>query len=127
MKLIKTTMVQETTIYITALDRQRLEKLIELAGERGRLANCESLSTLMQELEGAQTVAPVEVPADVINMRSKVRLRDLDNGGEMVYTLIFPAEANLEEGKISVLVPWGRRCSATGWAALSSGKSLQGT
>ena len=107
MKVIEETMSKETTIYITELDRQRLEKLIELAGERSRLANREYLSRLEQELERADTVAPAEVPADVITMRSKVRLRDLDTGGEMVYTLVFPTEANLDEGKISVLAPVG--------------------
>jgi regulator of nucleoside diphosphate kinase len=40
-------------------------------------------------------------------MRSKVRLRDLDTGEEMVYTLVFPSEANFDEGKISVLAPVG--------------------
>jgi regulator of nucleoside diphosphate kinase len=107
MKVIEATMSQETTIYITELDRQRLEKLIELAGERSRLANREYLGRLEQELERAETVAPAEVPADVITMRSTVRLRDLDSGGEMVYTLVFPTEANLDEGKISVLAPVG--------------------
>jgi regulator of nucleoside diphosphate kinase len=107
MKVIEAIMSQETTIYITELDRQRLEKLIERAGERSRLANREYLSRLEQELERAETVAPAEVPGDVITMRSKVRLRDLDTGGEMVYTLVFPTEANLDEGKISVLAPVG--------------------
>jgi regulator of nucleoside diphosphate kinase len=107
MKVIEATMSQETTIYITEIDRQRLEKLIEIAGERSRLANREYLSRLEHELERAETVAPAEVPSDVITMRSKVRLRDLDTGGEMVYTLVFPTEANLDEGKISVLAPVG--------------------
>ena len=40
-------------------------------------------------------------------MRSKVRLRDVNTGEGMVYTLVFPAEANFEEGKISVLAPVG--------------------
>ena len=107
MKVIEATMSQETTIYITELDRQRLEKLIELAGERSRRANHQYLSRLEEELERAETVAPEEVPADVITMRSKVRLRDLDTGEQMVYTLVFPSEANLDEGKISVLAPVG--------------------
>lgn len=107
MKVIEATMVQETTIYITGLDRQRLEKLIELAGERSRRANHLYLARLEEELERAETVAPEEVPSDVITMRSRVRLRDLDTGEGMVYTLVFPTEANLDEGKISVLAPVG--------------------
>ena len=107
MKVIEATMSQETTIYITELDRQRLERLIELAGERSRRANHQYLARLEEELERAETVAPAEVPADVITMRSRVRLRDLDTGEAMVYMLVFPSEANFDEGKISVLAPVG--------------------
>ena len=107
MKVTEATAVGQTTIYITELDRQRLEKLIELAGERSRVANHEYLRRLEEELERAETVAPEEVPADVITMRSKVRLRDLNAGEEMVYTLVYPSEANFDEGKISVLAPVG--------------------
>ena len=99
--------VKEATIYITEVDRQRLERLIELAGERSRRANHQYLAGLEEELERAETVAPADVPADVITMRSKVRLKDLDTGKEMVYVLVFPSEANYDEGKISVLAPVG--------------------
>lgn len=107
MKVIEATTVEQTTIYITELDRQRLEKLIELAGERSRRANHLYLARLEEELERAETVAPEEVPSDVITMRSRVRLRDLNTGEGMVYTLVFPSEANFDEGRISVLAPVG--------------------
>ena len=40
-------------------------------------------------------------------MNSKVCLRDLDTGEELEYTLVFPGDANLEAGKISILAPVG--------------------
>lgn len=109
MKVIKNTMVEEATVYITEMDRQRLEKLIEKAEEHyGRdSANQEYLRKLEQELEQAVTVPSEEVPGDVITMRSRVRLSDLNTGEEVTYTLVFPSEANFEEGKISVLAPIG--------------------
>jgi regulator of nucleoside diphosphate kinase len=107
MKVVEADLVKEATIYITEVDRQRLEKLIEIAGGRDRLANHEYLRKLEHELERAETVAPEDVPGDVITMRSKVRLRDMNTGEEMVYTLVFPSEANFDEGKISVLAPVG--------------------
>ncbi|HEX7175445.1 MAG TPA: nucleoside diphosphate kinase regulator [Pyrinomonadaceae bacterium] len=107
MKVVEADMVKEATIYITEVDRQRLEKLVEIADERDRLASDENLRRLEHELERAETVAPEVVPADVITMRSKVSLRDLNTGEEMVYTLVFPTEANFDEGKISVLAPVG--------------------
>ena len=107
MKVSKKMTAKEASIYITELDRQRLEKLIEIAGGRNGVENHEYLRKLEHELELAETVSPEEVPGDVITMRSKVRLKDLDTGEEMVYTLVFPSEANFDEGKISVLAPIG--------------------
>ena len=108
MKVIKRTMVEEATVYITEIDRQRLEKLIEKSVERdGGGANQEYLLKLEMELEQAVTVASEEVPDDVITMRSRVRLSDLNTGEEVTYTLVFPSEANFDEGKISVLAPIG--------------------
>ena len=107
MKVSEAMTAKETSIYITELDRQRLEKLIELAEGKGGDEHQEYLRKLEHELELAETVAPEEVPGDVITMRSKVRLKDLATGEEMVYTLVFPSEANFEEGKISVLAPVG--------------------
>jgi regulator of nucleoside diphosphate kinase len=107
MKVVEAEVVKEATIYITEVDRQRLEKLVEIAGERDRLASHDNLRRLEQELDRAETVAPRDVPADVITMRSKVRLRDLNTGEEMVYALVFPTEANYDEGRISVLAPVG--------------------
>lgn len=107
MKVIEADMVKEVTICITEVDRQRLEKLIEIAGERDQLANHQYLHKLEHELDRAETVAPEAVPANVITMRSKVRLKDMNTGEEMVFTLVFPSEANFDEGKISVLAPVG--------------------
>jgi len=40
-------------------------------------------------------------------MNSKVRLKDLDSGEEVIYSLVFPNDANVAENKISVLAPVG--------------------
>lgn len=110
MKVIKKTMVEEANIYITETDRQRLEKLIEKAAEHeggGSSVKQEYPRRLEQELEQAVIVPSEEVPNDVVTMRSRVRLSDLNTGESIVYTLVFPSEANFDEGKISVLAPIG--------------------
>jgi regulator of nucleoside diphosphate kinase len=107
MKVAEADVIKEATIYITEVDRRRLEKLIEIAGERDRRADHEYLRKLAHELDRAETVAPEEVPGDLITMRSKVRLKDMNTGEEMIYTLVFPAEADSGDGKISVLAPIG--------------------
>lgn len=100
-------MVRETNICITKPDYERLTKLIEIARQREGEANREYLDRLEEELDRAQMVQQQDVPADVITMRSTVRLKDLVSGEEMIYGLVFPTEANYDDGKISVLAPIG--------------------
>lgn len=100
-------MARQTNIYITKPDHERLTKLIEIAREREGDANRKYLDSLEEELERAEVVQQKDIPSDVITMRSTVRLKDLDTSEEVTYQLMFPTEANFDEGKISVLAPIG--------------------
>jgi regulator of nucleoside diphosphate kinase len=100
-------MGKQTNICITKPDYERLTKLIEIARERERDANHEYLDRLEEELDRAEVVQQKDIPADVITMRSTVRVKDLDTGEEMIYRLVFPTEANYDEARISVLAPIG--------------------
>ncbi len=96
----------ERAIYITDFDMERLRKLLEGSrswSERDR----EYLQKLEEELDRAVVVASHDVPSDVVTMNSQVRVRDLDADSEMVFRLVFPADADYEKGKISVLAPIG--------------------
>ena len=94
-------------IYITTSDYHRLSGLIEMSRERNGDADREYLDQLEEELGRAELVNPKEIPADVITMRSKVSLKDLKSGKTVMYSLVFPSEANSNEGHISVLAPIG--------------------
>jgi len=98
-------MIQQTTIYITRTDRERLGNLIQLVRNNDDRAHFAYVNRLEEELENAEIVASEGIPPDVVTMRSKVKLRDLETGEESVYSIVFPAEANLDEGKISILAP----------------------
>jgi len=93
-------------LYITEFDKSRLEELIAVAEEFGG-HDRKDLESLAEELEKAEVVSPKNVPADVVTMNSKVVLRDLDTSEEMTYTLVFPRDANIDAGAISVLAPVG--------------------
>ena len=95
-----------TTIYITELDYNRLHGLIDRTRESNGVDK-EYLKKLEAELERAEVVDSRDIPADVITMRSKVRLKDLVSGESNTYSLVFPREADFAEGKISVLAPIG--------------------
>lgn len=98
-------MIQQATIYITKTDRERLGNLIELVRNQDDRANLSYVNKLEDELEYAEVVASEEIPPDVVTMRSTVRLRDLDKNEEQIYSIVFPTEANPDEGKISILAP----------------------
>jgi regulator of nucleoside diphosphate kinase len=98
--------MKEREIYVTALDVERLRKLLEgvrLWSSRDR----EHLEALGAELDRAHVVAPQAIPGDVVTMNSAVLVRDLDSGTEMALTLVFPSDTGLELGKISILAPVG--------------------
>ncbi len=98
-------MIQQGTIYVTKIDRERLKNLIELVRDRGDRADLLYVDKLEDELEFAEVVASADMPPDIVTMRSKVRLKDMDTGEETVYTIVFPTEANFDDGKISILAP----------------------
>ena len=93
-------------IYITEVDLQRLGELVGVARSCSELDQA-SLAALQAELDRASIVSTQEVPADVITMHSQARIRDLGTGEEMVFALVYPRGANLEQGKISVMSPLG--------------------
>jgi regulator of nucleoside diphosphate kinase len=94
-------------IYITEFDMKRLKGLIKFAEERWDKRVVQYLKELDEELDRAEIVKPEEIPTDVITMNSTFCLRDLDNGEDVVYTLVFPAKADSTNGKISILAPVG--------------------
>lgn len=93
-------------IFITNLDKEKLQKLVLLEKEFHPSSE-EYLDDLIFELDRAVVTPKEEIPSDVITMHSQVVLRDLDNDEELIYTLVYPTEANLDANKISVLAPIG--------------------
>lgn len=93
-------------IHITSQDKERLEELLaEVAVSHPRKRG--DLNALLEELKRAVIVDPREIPSDLITMNSRADLLDLESGETLTFTLVFPADANVEEGKISVLAPIG--------------------
>jgi regulator of nucleoside diphosphate kinase len=96
----------ERKIYITEFDKARLEKLIAVAEESEGYER-KDLDSLAGELDQAEVVSSKDIPPDVVTMNSKVVLRDLSTSEKMTYVLVFPSDANIDTGAISVLAPVG--------------------
>lgn len=97
--------MEKRLVYITEFDADRLKALIGTAN-LSRLDKAH-LRELKEELEQAEIVEPQEIPPDVVTMNSRVRLRDLDSKEDLIYSLVFPNEANIQQNKISILAPVG--------------------
>ncbi len=92
-------------IVITAFDQKRLQELIAETELRG--ATRQDLAGLAAELKRAHILDPKEVPANVVTMNSQVLLRDLDTDETLEYHLVFPENADITTGRLSVLAPVG--------------------
>ncbi len=66
-----------------------------------------AMERLQRDLDRGEVRAAPEVPAGVVTMRSCVRIEDLHTGDRETFTLVYPDEADLFEGKLSVLAPLG--------------------
>jgi regulator of nucleoside diphosphate kinase len=74
---------------------------------------------LESELERADIVDPREIPPDVVTMNSRVVFEDATTGNRTEVTIVFPQDADLERGRISVLAPVG-----TALLGLAEGDSI---
>ena len=87
-------------IYLTQNDADQLLKLVESQpGKR--------FEKLEGELVRAKVVARDKVPKDVVTMNSRVIFENETTGERREITLVYPGNADIDAGRISVLVPVG--------------------
>lgn len=94
----------ERQIVITQHDADRLRTLID---EMDDFGGRKDLAALAGELDRATIVAPKAIPSNTVTMNSSVILRDVEQSKEKTITLVFPADADIDAGAISVLAPVG--------------------
>lgn len=91
------------SITLTRLDVQRLEKLIDSLDDA-----LPGVIALQAELDRAETlVSHEEVSPNIVTMNSRVHCREQSSGKDYHLTLVYPKDANPDEGKISILAPVG--------------------
>jgi regulator of nucleoside diphosphate kinase len=93
-------------IRVTEFDLERLKQLL-LDAEHTDYRKSEYLERLRKEIDRAEIVSPKEIPSDVVTMNSTVCIEDLDTQEEEIYTLVFPENADIKQGRISILAPIG--------------------
>lgn len=62
---------------------------------------------LLEELSRARILPAARVPSDVVGLGSTVLWRDETTGREHTATLVWPEEADISVGRLSILTPVG--------------------
>ena len=91
-------------IVVTAIDQERLRKLIR-ASHDARDRN--AAEALADELDRAEVVAPERVAGNVVTMNSRIVFKDERTGEQREISLVYPAESDPARGRISVFAPVG--------------------
>ena len=89
-------------IALARSDHERLVNLAEALSERDPAA----ADQLAAELERARVVADDRLPAGTVRMGSVVRFA-MDDAEPRTVRLVYPGEADIEKGFVSVLTPVG--------------------
>ena len=108
---------RKPSIMIGETDHERLSNLALAAAARSP----EISDGLLLELGRARVVADVAVPGNVVGMGSMVEY-ETDTGAARRVTLVFPIDADISEGRISVLTPVG-----TALLGLTAGQTMNWT
>jgi regulator of nucleoside diphosphate kinase len=108
---------RKPAITITHSDHERLTRLAQsVVGPNDFIADA-----LLEELERARPVADGAAPANLVRMGSTLRFTS-DSGEDRVVTLVFPGEADIAQGRVSILTPIG-----VALIGLSAGQSIDWT
>lgn len=94
---------QFPVIVLTTIDYDRLSSLVETAAD----SSPEVYDYLSEELERATVVRSDEIAPTVVTMNARVTFRDESTGQSRTVTLVYPQDADLAAGKVSILTPIG--------------------
>lgn len=89
-------------IVVSEFDYNRLTSLADVFGDRAP----DVASVLQSEMDRARVVPVAAIPAAVVQMGSTVEFSS-DTGQRKRVTLVFPGDADIAAGRISILTPVG--------------------
>lgn len=100
-----TTTLQDFVLSPDIIISRSEHRMLTVLAMGGSGHSADVADNLLYELERAEIVPDFLVPPDAVRMGSRVRYRV--NGAERTVELVLPAEADIAEGRISVLTPVG--------------------
>jgi regulator of nucleoside diphosphate kinase len=99
--------MKSNSIIITRKDYQHLKKLTGNGNIPDNERGADNLRKLFIEIERAKKVAPEKVASDVVTMNTVIEFMDLDNNRSRQLKLVYPQQADIRKGYVSVLAPIG--------------------
>ena len=103
------------SIIVSSHDMDRLDAMLESPA----VSQTPAAVALAKELNRATVVAPDQIPDGTVMMHSRVECEDELQNEKHVLTLVYPREADVEQGKVSILAPVG-----TALLGLSIGQTM---
>ncbi len=88
------------------IGEEDFETLSDLIGNMRGAANA-TREFLARELDRADVRPLSDIPLNTVVMNAKVTFEDVTNGKTQTVTLVYPHEADIGQGRISVLTPVG--------------------
>lgn len=117
-------------VCITETDMKQLREFLESTnGNLGR--DSDNIRQLKEELDRAEVVSPEDLPSDAVTMSSRVLVEDMNCSARRSYELVYPHDADISKGRISVLAPIGtallgyREGNAIEWHAPAGKKRVR--
>lgn len=108
----------QTRPLIRLLDREA-ERMADLATRAADVVP-DVAELLLSEIDRAEIHSPSSLPDDVVTMYSRVEYRDEASGRTRNVQLVYPADADISVGRVSILTP-----VAAGLIGLSVGQSIR--
>jgi regulator of nucleoside diphosphate kinase len=97
--------VSKSSIVLLAEDHRDLSALVQ--SEFANLRISHLAERLAEELERAQALANGHLPEQIVCMNCEIEFRNDNAGWLHKMALVYPWEASIEEGRLSVLTPVG--------------------
>ncbi|MEZ5149114.1 MAG: nucleoside diphosphate kinase regulator [Bacteroidales bacterium] len=96
--------MERSNITLSRLDFQRITRCIE-EEKKLRTINDFEIQRLLYELTRAEITEPRKIPNNIITMNSEVEISFLENQQTIRLKIVYPNEADIKDGKISIFSP----------------------
>lgn len=90
------------TPILTTTDYNILRKLVKNAKDA---TNIREIALLTQELDRAVVTKDEEMDEAIIRINSFATIEDINSKQQMKIQIVMPSQANIKEGKVSILAP----------------------